>query len=125
MHADNEQAVCAIWRLRKKLEQRDQKAAGMARKIAALESKLAQQSLSIDRFPEDLRRVVQDVLCNVRMIPVLHGLSTDRIVEVNMTAAPKRGFTGHDDPSSLVRKPRCMKCGHINHDGPCVNVAPC
>ena len=76
-----------IGRLRRKLAKRDEKIAGMKRRIADLEHALAVKDIEVKRLPRDVTRAVQEALCNVRMIPVL-GVGTDaRIVEVKSSVA--------------------------------------
>lgn len=75
-----------VARLRRKLLQRDSRIAGLMRRVAALESALAMKEFEVKRIPRDVVRVVQEALCNVRMIPVL-GVGKDaRIMEVKMSS---------------------------------------
>lgn len=69
-------------RLRRKLEARDIKIAGLRRRCRDLEAALAARVLEAQTIPRDIARAVQAALCNVRMIPV-HGVGKcDRIVDV-------------------------------------------
>ena len=76
-----------VRRLLRRLEQRDRRISGMARRIAELEHALAVKDVEIKRLPRDVTRAVQEALCNVRMIPVLGIRSNDKIIEVR--DAPK------------------------------------
>lgn len=70
--------VVRMGRLRKKIKQRDEKIAGLTKRITELEHMLARAH----HFPRDLERVVQRALSNVRLIPVL-GIGTDpKILDV-------------------------------------------
>lgn len=76
-----------VRRLRRKLEKRDEKIAGLKRRIADLEHALAVKDVEVKRLPRDVTRAVQEALCNVRMIPVL-GIGKDaRILEVKSSDA--------------------------------------
>ncbi len=76
-----------VRRLRRKLEKRDEKIAGLKRCIADLEHALAVKDVEVKRLPRDVTRAVQEALCNVRMIPVL-GIGKDaRILEVKSSDA--------------------------------------
>lgn len=69
-------------RLIRRIERRDKRIAGLERKIQKLENALAWRTLDLESLSRNVRREVQDALCNVRMIPV-HGLSSmSKIVEV-------------------------------------------
>lgn len=74
-----------VARLRRKLEQRDRRIAGLTRRIADLESALVTKDVEIQRLPRDVTRAVQEALCNVRMIPVL-GLGRSTRITVSQTA---------------------------------------
>jgi hypothetical protein len=71
-----------VQRLVRRLDQRDRKIAGLERKIARLEQALAWRTLDLESLSNNVRREVQDALCNVRMIPVGGGIKTSRIMEV-------------------------------------------
>jgi len=74
-----------VERLRRKLVQRDKRIEGLEREVASLSHRLA---VGIN-FPEAIGRAVQEALCNVRMIPVLTGSRTAKIVEVTVRDNPK------------------------------------
>lgn len=84
-----DQSEKIIGRLRRKLEDRNNKIAGLRNRIRELENQLAYRPLGDERFLEDLRRSIQYSLTNMRMIPVL-GLSDSSIVEVTSTAVGHR-----------------------------------
>ena len=74
-----------IQRLIRRVERRDRKIAGLERKIRRLEEALSWRTIDLESLSRNVRREVQDALCNVRMIPV-HGLSSmNQIVEVKTT----------------------------------------
>jgi hypothetical protein len=81
--------TCREGRLRRKLEQRDRRIAGLLRRIDELQSALITKDFEVKRMPTDVVRAVQQALCNVRMIPVLGLGSGDRIVEVTTTKKEK------------------------------------
>jgi len=85
--ADEGPVQRTVRRLRHKLKKRDEKIAGLKRRVAALESALATQSLEMQRLPRDVTRAVQEALCNVRMIPVLGVGKNARIVKVESSDA--------------------------------------
>jgi hypothetical protein len=72
-----------VGRLQRKLEKRDQRIAGLERRVVLLERAVAAR----DSLPRDLTRVVQEALCNVRMIPVIGVGKNARIVEVKASDA--------------------------------------
>jgi hypothetical protein len=78
----------AAKRLQRKLQKRDQKIAGLQRRIADLEHALAVKDVEVKRLPRDVTRAVQEALCNVRLIPV-HGIlgKEAQIVEVKASKA--------------------------------------
>ena len=76
-----------VRRLQSKLDKRDQKIAGLQRRVRELELKLARQYVERDTSMRDIRRAVQEALCNVRMIPVLGIGKNARIVEVKSSDA--------------------------------------
>lgn len=119
------ESAIIVGRLRRKLIQRDQRIAGLERRISTLESELATAHIDAKRTPGDVRRAVQDALCNVRMIPVIGVGGSDRIIEVKATK------TGHlqDYPQEMAELKRRIKdepgfaksllrdAGIINEDG--------
>ena len=78
-----------VSRLRRKLAKRDEKIAGMKRRIQELEHALAVKDVEAKRLPRDVTRAVQEALCNVRMIPVMGIGKSARILEVKSSDAPK------------------------------------
>lgn len=78
---------CRVMRLRRKLEQRGRKIAGLEKRVANLEMLLATREIAARRLPLDVVRAVQDALCNIRMIPVYGVGKSDRIVEVKASDA--------------------------------------
>lgn len=77
-----------IARLKRKLDKRDQKIAGLRRELATISREMAIQATRISGIPVDVKRAVQDALCNVRMIPVRGMISSDeKIVEVRTVSA--------------------------------------
>lgn len=88
-----------VGRLRRKLEQRDRRIAGLERELAATRSALALHATRLERLPIDVERAVQHALCNVRMIPVLGIGSRDRIVEVrSANPIPSQGTDKEVEP---------------------------
>jgi uncharacterized protein (DUF3084 family) len=86
---NNNLTPCQVNRLRQKLAKRDEKIAGMKRRIQELEHALAVKDIEVKRLPRDVTRAVQEALCNVRMIPVLGIGETARILEVK-TSMPEK-----------------------------------
>lgn len=87
-------AALKIQRLRRKLEQRDRRIAGLARRLARLEGALAIRSgdtvvVNATDLRRDLARAVTDALCNVRMIPVHNIGGHHRIAEVRIADTPQ------------------------------------
>ena len=83
--SNTQRAAVAHQRLVRRLERRDKRIAGLERKIQKLEEALSWRSMDLESLSRNVRREVQDALCNVRMIPV-HGLSSmNQIVEVKTT----------------------------------------
>lgn len=83
--SNTQRAAVAHQRLVRRLERRDKRIAGLERKIRKLEEALSWRTLDLESLSRNVRREVQDALCNVRMIPV-HGLSgMNQIVEVKTT----------------------------------------
>lgn len=83
-----------VGRLLRKIEKRDQRIAGLERRVATLEHSLALRSsdaVVVDSatLRRDLKKAVQDALCNVRLIPVLGVGKGERIVEVRSTEGPR------------------------------------
>jgi hypothetical protein len=78
-----------IARLRRKIEGRDKRIAGLQRRIADLEHALATQTLRNDRLPGEVTKAVQRALCNVRLIPMLGIGGHDRIAEIRLSDAEK------------------------------------
>ena len=72
------------YRLRRKIESRDRKIAGLERRIKALE----RMATSRGDLPRDVERAVQRALCNVRMIPVMGLSGSNRVVEVRAIKEP-------------------------------------
>ena len=88
MSADPETKVK---RLQRKLDARNQKIAGLQRRIAKLESNLALRSGDAVVVEwRQLEHAMQNVLCNVRMIPVLGMSKLGRILEVKATESDAR-----------------------------------
>lgn len=81
----------AFARLRRKMAERDKKIEGLKRRVAALESALATAHFDAKRTPIEIRKAVQDALCNVRMIPVLGIGRNARIIEVRTTQEDDHG----------------------------------
>jgi hypothetical protein len=76
-----------VRRLLRKIEKRDQRIAGLVRRVAMLESALATKDMEAKRLPRDVTRAVQEALCNVRMIPVIGVGKNARIVELKSSDA--------------------------------------
>lgn len=74
-------------RLVRRVERRDRRIAGLERKIKRLEEALAWRTLDLESLSRNVRREVQDALCNVRMIPVFGGSRDQVITEVRNTPA--------------------------------------
>jgi hypothetical protein len=71
-------------RLIRRIENRDKKIAGLKRKVQQLESALAYRTMDLESLSRNIRREVEDALCNVRMVPVRNTLrDTKMIVEIN------------------------------------------
>ncbi len=91
-------------RLRRKLEKRDQRIAGMKRRIEALEHALATRTMDLESLSRNVERAVTHALCNVRMIPV-HGFgSNSKIVEVKLTDAPRRSSATSPEADGQMKK---------------------
>jgi len=83
--SNTQRAAVAHQRLVRRLERRDKRISGLERKIKKLEEALSWRSMDLESLSRNVRREVQDALCNVRMIPV-HGLTSgNQIVEVKTT----------------------------------------
>lgn len=79
-------------RLRRKIERRNARIAGMERRISRLESSLALRSgdavvVDFNAIRREITRAVTDALCNVRMIPVMDIGGHRKIVEVKILDA--------------------------------------
>jgi predicted RNase H-like nuclease (RuvC/YqgF family) len=68
-----------IGRLQRKIERRDKRISGLERKINQLEKALSWRTIDLESLSKNIRREVQDALCNVRMIPV-HGVTKTQII---------------------------------------------
>lgn len=77
-------------RLRRKLKERDQKIAGMKRRISALEHALATRTMDLESLSRNVERAVVRALCNVRMIPALGVGQSAKILEVRAIDPPPR-----------------------------------
>lgn len=77
----------AVKRLVRRLEQRNRKIAGPERKIRRLEEALSWRTIDLESLSRNVRREVQDALCNVRMIPVFGGTRDKVIAEVKTSPA--------------------------------------
>lgn len=75
-------AEVARQRLIRKIEKKDRHIVGLERKIQRLEEALALRTLDLESLSRNVRREVQDALCNVRMIPVFGGRRDKVITEV-------------------------------------------
>lgn len=70
-------------RLKRKLQKRDNKIAGLERRVRELEHALADRMTDADRLGKRIENAVTTALCNVRMIPVFGGKHLpSKIVEV-------------------------------------------
>lgn len=76
-----------VRRLLLKLEKRDQRIAGLERRVAMLESALATKDIDSKRLPLDVTRAVQQALSNVRLVPIIGLTKNARIVEVKSSDA--------------------------------------
>gem|GEM_PF-3440291 len=76
-----------VSRLQRRTEQRDRRIAGMERKIQRLEEALSWRTIDLESLSRNIRREVQDALCNVRMIPVFGGKRDAVIAEVRISPA--------------------------------------
>ena len=85
--SDTRRAAVDYQRLVRRLEQRDRKIAGLGRKIERLEEALTWRTIDLESLSRNVRREVQDALCNVRMIPVFGGSRDKVITEVRNTPA--------------------------------------
>ena len=74
-------------RLVRRLERRDRRIAGLERKIRRLEEALSWRTIDLESLSRNVRREVQDALCNVRMIPVFGGKRDQVITEVRNSPA--------------------------------------
>lgn len=71
-----------IDRLLRRIQRRDKRIAGLERRIQLLERKLVDRTLDLENLSCNIRREVQNALCNVRMIPVHGGMRDQVIAEV-------------------------------------------
>lgn len=85
--SDTRRAAVAHQRLVRRLERRDRKIAGLERKIKRLEEALTWRTIDLESLSRNIRREVQDALCNVRMIPVFGGKRDAVIAEVKTSPA--------------------------------------
>jgi predicted RNase H-like nuclease (RuvC/YqgF family) len=81
-----------VRRLQRKLEKRNQRIAGLERRIAKLETSLALRSgdavvVDFTKLQRNIAQAVTEALCNVRMIPVLGIGGHRKIVEVRTSDA--------------------------------------
>jgi len=77
----------AVQRLVRRLERRDGRIAGLERKIRRLEEALSWRTIGLESLSRNIRREVQDALCNVRMISVNGLAKTSSIVETRSIPA--------------------------------------
>ena len=80
----------AVQRLVRRLERRDHRIAGLERKIRRLEEALSWRTIDLESLSRNVRREVQDALCNVRMIPVFGGKRDQVITEVRNSPANRQ-----------------------------------
>jgi uncharacterized protein YlxW (UPF0749 family) len=73
-------------RLQRKLEKQKRKNAALEKRVRQLESKVADTTINLTR---SIEKSFEHVLCNVRMVPVLGIGASSKIVEFNVTDAPK------------------------------------
>jgi len=71
-----------IGRMQKKIDSRNRKIEGMARKIDTLEATLAWRNIDLESISRNLKQEVENALCNVRMIPVGGMSKTSKILEI-------------------------------------------
>lgn len=71
-----------INRLLRRIQKRDKRIAGLERRIQLLERKLVDRTLDLGNLSRNIKKEVQDALCNVRMIPV-HASLRDKIITPN------------------------------------------
>ncbi len=77
-------------RLWRKIQKRDEKIAGLNKRIAELEHTLAVKDNLLNKLPTDITKAVQRAICNVRMIPVHGSISSNElIVEVKSSKNEK------------------------------------
>lgn len=79
---ENDVLNTEVKQLTRRLKRRDRKIAGMERKIRRLEEALSWRTIDLESLSRNIRREVQDALCNVRMIPVFGGKRDAVIAEV-------------------------------------------
>jgi hypothetical protein len=68
-----------ISRLKRRIEKKNKTILGLQRRVQQLESALANRTLDLGNLSRNIRREVQDALCNVRFIPVSTTLRTANI----------------------------------------------
>ena len=68
-----------IKRLNRKLQRRDKRIKGLERKVSQLQEALAHRSINSQKITLDIRRSVQEAMCNVRHIPVF-GLGCEQVI---------------------------------------------
>lgn len=68
-----------ILRLKRRIEKKNKTILGQQRKIQELESALATRTLDLGNLSRNIRKEVQDALCNVRLIPINSSLKTVNI----------------------------------------------
>lgn len=69
-------------RLLRRIEKKNKKIEGLDRRVKMLERELANRTLDLGSLSRNIRREVQDALCNVRMIPVYGGMRDKLIVDI-------------------------------------------
>lgn len=69
-------------RLLRRIEKKNKKIQGLERRIKILERELVNRTLDLGSLSRNIRREVQDALCNVRMIPVHAGMRDKLIVDI-------------------------------------------
>jgi chromosome segregation ATPase len=74
-------------RLHRRYEKQKRKNAALEKRVRQLESKVADTTINLTR---SIEKSFERVLCNVRMVPVLGISGGSKIVEFNVTDAPKK-----------------------------------
>lgn len=67
-------------RLLRRIARRDKRIAGLERKVQMLKDQYVGNRIDVDQLSRNFRREIQDVLCNVRMVPVFGRGSQARII---------------------------------------------